>query len=73
MAIDSNTRPTRAGSNPYTEGCRPCQSIPQYVVAEGKPVVHLTTGEILVSLAQILPIAVNGIQGINDFLHMIPC
>ena len=47
--------------------------LPQYVVAEGKPVVHLTTGEILVSLAQILPIAVNGIQGINDFLHMIPC
>ena len=28
MAIDSNTRPTRAGSNPYTEGCRPCLSIP---------------------------------------------
>ena len=42
-------------------------------VGEGEAVVHPTRGEILAGGLEVLFGYLNGLQGIKDFFHMIPC
>ena len=44
-----------------------------FAVGEGEAVVHTSRGKILAGGLEVLFGNLNGLQGIKDFFHMIPC
>lgn len=57
----------RGADGPYGDG------LTLLAVGEGEAVVHPSRGEILTGGLEVLFGNLNGLQGIKDFFHMIPC
>ena len=57
----------RGADSPYGNG------LTLLVVGEGEPVVYPTRCEVFTGGVEVLLGNLNGLQGIKDFFHMIPC